>query len=423
MTLELNREPAIESPARHSGESLAAGLSCFRCRNFIPHPNVATQLLCDCGGPFLQQYHLDRLKRTDRALLRARPWVLWRYRELLPVIDTARICSLSEGGTPLLALRSTGDALGVPNLALKDEGRNPTGTFKARGASVAVSRLAELGLKVLAMPTVGSGGSAWSAYGAKAGLEIVVGLPSLGDLPVIAALEAAAYAARVRTCPGHITEAFKAFRAYATEKGIPVVGAFLEPYRIEGEKTIGYEIAEQYAWRPPDWIVWPTGGAVGLVGLAKAFRELQELHWLDGGFPGLIAVQVEGCSPLVDLIMRTGTSEPQGVARTESVAPGITVPNQPFSDLVLDIKHDFRLLGAAVSDDDILSQMAAVATREGVLLSPEGAAGIAAVRSLRAAGAIKADASVVVVNTATGLRYPHVLERLHSRYGASALAG
>jgi threonine synthase len=406
--------------ATRPGRSLAAGLSCFRCKKAIPQQDVATQLLCECGGPLLQNYDLGRLTKRDRESLRARPWGLWRYREVLPVMDSARIVSLSEGGTPLISLNATGAAVGVRKLVLKDEGRNPTGTFKARGASVAVSRLAELGLKALAMPTVGSGGSAWSAYGARAGLKVLVGLPSEGNLPVIASLEAGTYGAGVMKFAGHITEAFRDFRAYATHNGIPVVGAFLEPYRLEGEKTIGYEIAEEFHWRPPDWIVWPTGGAVGLVGLARAFRELRELHWLDGPAPGLIVVQVEGCSPLVDLMM--GTGDGRSVARSESVAPGITVPGQPFRDLVLDIKNDFRVLGAAVADTDTLDTIAQVGADEGVLLSPEGAAGVAAVRMLRGSGAIREDASVVVVNTATGLRYPHLLETLQKRRSASPVA-
>jgi threonine synthase len=368
--------------------------------------------MCQCGGPLLQTYDLGRLSRADRKALQTRPSGLWRYRELLPVVDDANICTLAEGGTPILRLNRTGESIGVRNLFIKDEGRNPTGTFKARGATVGVSRLAELGLRTLAMPTVGSGGSAWSAYGARAGIKVLVGLPSEGDLPVVGALEAKAYAADVTELPGHIAEAFAAFRAYAPTQGASVVGAFLEPYRLEGEKTIGYEIAEQFEWCAPDWIVWPTGGGVGLVGLAKAFRELQEIDWLEGRLPGLIAVQVEGCSPIVDAIASPGQNERATVTRSESIAPGITVPNQSFTDLVLGICSGFTLLGAAPSDEDILECIKQVAACEGILLSPEGAAAIAAVRALRARGAIAADARVVAVNTATGLRYPHILELL-----------
>jgi threonine synthase len=333
---------------------------------------------------------------------------MWRYRELLPVIDAKNICSLGEGGTPIVELRATAESLDTPKLFLKDEGRNPTGSFKARGASVAVSRLAELGFVHLAMPTVGSGGSAWSAYAARAGLEMTVGLPERGNLPVIGLMEPDAYGARVVRCPGHIAEAFKTFRSYATTEGLSVVGAFLEPYRLEGEKTIGYEIAEQFDWRPPDWIVWPTGGGVGFIGLAKAFRELRDTGWLDGELPGLVVVQAEGCAPVVDVV--SGMSAGQNITRHESIAPGITVPNQSFPDLMSDVMRDFRVLGSAVPDEQVLSEIRYVSSRDGLLLSPEGAAGIAGIRALRATQAIGRDESVVVINTATGLRYPHLLK-------------
>ena len=390
--------------------SMASGLRCFRCERFIAQKDVKTELLCECGGPLLQQYELSRLSRGDREALKARPWGLWRYRELLPVEDKAHIVSLCEGGTPLIELPAMGDALDVRQLAVKDEGRNPTGTFKARGASVGVSRLAELGVKLIAMPTVGSGGSAWSAYAAKARIDILVGLPQEGNLPAIAPVEAALYGAGVVKVPGYITDAFKTFRAQAAEKGATVAGAFLEPYRLEGEKTIGYEIAEQFAWSAPDWIVWPTGGGVGLVGLAKAFRELKELGWLEGPFPGFVSVQVAGCSPVVDMIM--GPSNNAAPRHLDTVAPGIAVPTQPFGDLLRGMTEGFRMLGAAVSDREILADLTQVARQEGVLLSPEGAAGVAAVRTLRARKLMSPGSSVVVVNTATGLRYPEVLSRL-----------
>ena len=356
----------------------------------------------------LQQYDLAQLTQQDRDAVAMRPWDMWRYRELLPVIDAKNICSLSEGGTPMVRLKATAESLVAPTLVVKDEGRNPTGSFKARGASVAVSRLAELGLTELAMPTVGSGGSAWSAYAARAGIEMTVGLPEQGDLPAIGLIEPDAYGARVVRCPGHIAEAFKAFRSYATEEHISVVGAFLEPYRLEGEKTIGYEIAEQFGWRAPDWIVWPTGGGVGFIGLAKAFRELRDAGWLYGKLPGLVVVQAEGCAPVVNLVM--GPTARQCITRHQSVAPGITVPNQSFPDLMSDVTRDFRVLGAAVSDEQVLQEIRYVASHDGLLLSPEGAAGIAAVRALHASQAIRSEESIVVINTATGLRYPHLLK-------------
>jgi len=402
MGSHLGAEPLREARSR------ACGLTCFRCGAFVAQQDARAHLVCACGGPLLQQYDVEGLTRADRDAVSSRPAGLWRYRELLPVAEARNICSLSEGGTPIIELPATAQALRCPGLSLKDEGRNPTGSFKARGASVGVSRLVELGLTSLAMPTVGSGGSAWSAYAAKAGIRMIVGLPEEGSLPGIGYMEPASYGAQVLRCPGHIAEAFKAFRAHATEAGFSVVGAFLEPYRLEGEKTIGYEIAEQFDWRAPNWIVWPTGGGVGLIGLAKAFRELRDAGWLEGPLPGLVAVQAEGCAPVVDLMR--GTTDGQRITRHESIAPGITVPNQSFPDLMLDTTRDFRVLGAAVADADVLGELRFVAKHDGLLLSPEGAAGIAAVRALRDEGAIATTDSVVVVNTATGLRYPHLLD-------------
>lgn len=396
--------------SEHQSMSVAAGLMCFRCESRVPQDDLHQHLRCGCGGPLLQQYALERIDRTRRHELAGRPRGIWRYREFLPVIDDGHIYTLAEGDTPLIKLPSTGREAGLLQLIVKDEGRNPTGTFKARGASVGISRLAELGYERLAMPTVGSGGSAWSAYAARAGLRLLVGLPSQGGIPAIGPLEAAGYGGDVHTFPGHTAKAFRSFRSFAEAQGAPVVGAFLEPYRLEGEKTIGYEIAEQFHWQPPDWIVWPTGGGVGLVGLAKAFSELEQVGWLDGPRPGLIAVQVEGCAPIVDMIAGNGLLEARAAIRTESIAPGITVPDQPFADLVVGMGRQQSLLAAAVSEDDILKEIASVAVNDGLLLSPEGAAGVAAAKNLSASGQIAADTSVVVVNTASGLRYPHVLE-------------
>lgn len=394
---------ALFAAPRRGGDGRVAGLLCARCKTLHAQELAPQLLTCTCGGPLLQQYDLSGL---DRELLSQRPWEMWRYRELLPVLDDAAILTLSEGGTPLVELRRESASIGLRSLLVKDEGRNPTGSFKARGASVGVSRLAELGVRVVAMPTIGNGGSAWSAYAARAGIAVVVGLPSGDGIPPIAAHEARLYGADVTEFAADIRGAFATFRRQAEDRRIPLAGAFLEPYRLEGEKTIGFEIAEQFAWRPPDWIVWPTGGAVGLAGLAKAFDELDELGWLGGPRPGLVAVQLEGCSPLVDAISGGAGS----VRRTESIAPGITVPDQPFADAVLDICSGYDLRGAAVSEDEIREQLRRTAAEEGFLLSPEGAAAVAAVRMLRDDETISADSTVVAVNTANSLRYPNVFD-------------
>jgi threonine synthase len=365
--------------------------------------------MCTCGGPLLQEYELTPMSALERDQLAALPFNVWRYRRWLPVADDDRIVTLGEGGTPLIPLRKLGPAIGLSNASIKDEGRNPTGTFKARGASVAVSRLGELGYRKLAMPTVGSGGSAWSAYASRAGIQILVGLPDQQDLPVLGALESAAYGAEVVHVEGRLAEAFPRFRREAEEQGATPVGAFQEPYRLEGEKTIGYEIADELGWSAPDWIVWPTGGAVGLVGLAKAFLELEALSLTKGKRPGLIAVQVEGCSPLVDALQSGKERCDYKASVLESIAPGITVSNQAFDDLILPMIRQFPVHGATADESAIRRFMREVARTEGLLISPEGAAAVAAAAQLREGGLISATDTVVIVNTATGLRYPHLL--------------
>lgn len=365
--------------------------------------------MCDCGGPLLQQYDLRPVTATEREDLARRPFNLWRYREWLPVEDGANIVSLQEGGTPLIDLHRVGALIGLRNAFVKDEGRNPTGTFKVRGASVAVSRLVELGYRKLGMPTVGSGGCAWSAYSGRAGIEILVGLPTQDGLPELGVLEATAYGARVMQLAGHMAEAFPRFRKYAEDQGALPVGAFQEPYRLEGEKTVAYEIADQLGWSSPDWIVWPTGGAVGLVGLAKAFLELEATGLVRGPRPGLVAVQIAGCAPLVDAL-QTGKETCDYQAEVfESIAPGITVSKQSFDDLILRMVRQFPIQGVTVTEAEIRTQMRQVSTREGLLISPEGAAAVAATAKLREGGVLAEADRVVIVNTATGLRYPKLL--------------
>ena len=389
-------------------QTRATNLSCHRCGSSL-ESDLRSPLMCECGGPLLQQYDLHPVSSAERESLARRPFNLWRYREWLPVQEAASIVSLQEGGTPLIELPSLGPLLGLRNAVIKDEGRNPTGTFKVRGASVAVSRLVELGYRKLGMPTVGSGGCAWSAYASRAGIGILVGIPNQEGLPELGLLEATAYGARVMQLEGHMAEAFPRFRTYAQDQGALPVGAFQEPYRLEGEKTVANEIADQLGWSAPDWIVWPTGGAVGLVGLAKAFLELEAVGLTRGPRPGLVAVQIEGCAPLVDALQTGKESCDYRAEIFESIAPGITVSKQSFDDLILPMIRQFPIQGVTVTEAQIRVQMHQVATREGLLISPEGAAAVAAAAKLREGGAIADADRVVIVNTASGLRYPKLL--------------
>lgn len=386
-------------------------LSCRRCGNEIADEH-SRLLTCPCGGPLTQEYRLDELAPDARAELAGLPFGVWRYRRFLPVRDARSVVSLGEGGTPLVPMPRLGGALGVPELLVKEEGRNPTGTFKARGATVAVSRFAELGFRSLAMPSVGSGGSAWSAYAARAGLTMHVGLPD-SPIPAIGRCEPAAYGAEVTTWPanGRTAEAFARFRAHAEEVGAAYAGAFQEPYRLEGEKTIGFELADQLGWRCPDWVVWPTGGAVGLAGLAKSFAEMTRAGLVDGQGPTVVSVQHAGCAPIADaLVEDTPVTRPREA--TTGIAPGVWVEAPAYDDVVLELVRQLPAVGVGVEDDDIRRAMREAAHEEGVLLGPEGGAALAAVRRLCADGRIRDGDTVVIVNTATGLRYPPLVEEV-----------
>ena len=367
------------------------------------------QGLCSCGSPLLARYDLGQAARVDRADIARRPADLWRYHELLPVSAAARVVSLGEGMTPLLALPRLGRALGVPGLLMKDEGLIPTGTFKARGASVGVSRAAELGVAGLAMATNGNAGAAWAAYAARAGLPTLIVMAA--DAPAINRAECRAAGAELRVPGGGLAEAARVVAAEVPARpGYQDVSTLKEPYRIEGKKTMGFEIAEQLGWRLPDVIVYPTGGGVGIIGIYKAIRELRELGWIGGRLPRLVAVQASGCAPIVKAFAsRAAESEPWPNPRT--VAFGITVPKALGDFLVLDALYATGGTAIAVDDEALLADQRTTAQLEGALRCPEGAACVTGVRALRATGWLSGDEEVVVLNTGTGLKYPHTMPR------------
>jgi threonine synthase len=315
--------------------------------------------------------------------------------------------SLGEGMTPLLPLPRLGTALGVPNLLMKDEGLVPTGTFKARGAAVGVSRAAELGVTGVAMATNGNAGAAWSVYAARAGLASLVVMPD--GAPDITYAECAAAGAEVYLIDGVIGDAARVVAGQVPGRpGYQDVSTLREPYRIEGKKTMGYEIAEQLGWRTPGVIVYPTGGGVGLIGIYKALLELRELGWLDAEPPRLVAVQATGCAPIVTAFERGAThSEPWPEPRT--VAFGITVAKALGDFLVLDALYATGGTAIAVEDEALLADQRETARLEGCVICPEGAACVTAVRRLRESGWLGGDDEVVILNTGTGLKYPATL--------------
>lgn len=328
---------------------------------------------------------------------------MWRWRELLPVRSGENIVTLGEGETPLLPVRRLGKRHGASHLFVKDEGGNPTGSFKARGFSAAISRAVELGVRHAATPSAGNAGAALAAYGAAAGISTAVFMPE--DAPLINRVEATVYGADVHLVRGLISDAGKIVRELAPSRGWFDVSTMKEPYRVEGKKTMGFEIAEQFDWSLPDAIVYPTGGGTGLVGMWKAFDELEGLGWIGAERPRMIAVQASGCAPVVKAFEeRKETAEFWKDAATE--AAGLRVP-LPFADsLLLQIVRASRGTAVAVSDGEILDAMKDLASLEGVFASPEGAATYSAYKRLAESGFLKREDRVVLFNTGTGLKYP-----------------
>ncbi len=378
-------------------------LECPRCGDTLD----ATRLQGVCpadGSPLLARYDLDAV-RVGPGDVAGRPPDLWRYHELLPVTAPEQVVTLGEGMTPLLAAPALGAALGVPRLLIKDEGLLPTGSFKARGAAAGVSRARELGASALAMPTNGNAGAAWAAYAARAGLPMLVAMPT--GAPAITRAECVATGADLRLVDGLISDAGRliAEGTAASSRGWTDVATLKEPYRIEGKKTMGYEIAEQLGWRMPDVIVYPTGGGVGLIGIHKALLELSALGWVSGPLPRLVSVQATGCAPIVRAF-EAGASTSEAWVDARTVAFGITVPKALGDFLVLDAVRATGGTAVAVDDDELLADVALTGRLEGMFVCPEGAAAVSAVRRLRTSGWLGADDEVVVLNTGAGVLYP-----------------
>jgi threonine synthase len=368
----------------------------------------AVQGVSDAGKPLLARYDLERVAATvTREEIASRPPTLWRYHEVLPVRGEANIVSLGEGMTPLIPIPSYGGQIGLPGLLMKDEGLLPTGTFKARGAAVGVSRAAELGVKGVAMPTNGNAGAAWAAYAARAGLKSLIAMPS--GAPAITRAECVVAGAELYLVDGLIGDAGRLVNAAVRSRAdYQEVSTLREPYRIEGKKTMGYEIAEQLGWRLPDVILYPAGGGVGLIGIYKAIQEMRALGWIGPDLPRLVAVQADGCAPIVRA-WQAGTTESEPFPNARTVAFGITVPKALGDFLVLDAVRSTGGIAISVSDSELCAEQHAMATAEGAFICPEGAACLAAARQLREAGWLADNDSVVVLNTGMGLKYPEMI--------------
>jgi threonine synthase len=383
-------------------------LECPRCG--AGHDAHRPQNLCACGSPLLGRYDLDAAGRAvDPHAFAARSADLWRYRELLPVGDDAAVVTLGEGFTPLLPVPGYGAAIGVPRLLVKDEGLVPTGSFKARGAAVGVSRAKELGIRHVAMPTNGNAGAAWATYAARAGIRASICMPV--GAPSITRRECVAAGAELSLVDGLIGDAGRVIADLVAASGGNVfdVSTLKEPYRVEGKKTMGLEIVEQLGWRVPDVIVYPTGGGVGLIGIDKALTELRGLGWIGDRVPRLVAVQSSGCAPIVRAF-HAGATRVEPWVDAGTVAFGINVPAPLGDELVLTALTRSGGTAIAVDDADLLADLRAFAAREGLLLCPEGAAALTATRLLRERGWLREDDEVVVLNTGAGMKYPSTVD-------------
>jgi threonine synthase len=332
---------------------------------------------------------------------------MWRYHEILPVRDPRHILTLGEGGTPVLPASRVAARFGFKALWMKDEGQNPTGTFKARGLSAAASRALELGIRAVAIPTAGNAGAALAAYAARGGLEAHIVMPQ--DTPRVNQVEAALYSARVYRINGLIDDAGKMVREMAEKRGWFDLSTLREPYRLEGKKTMGYEIAEQLNWRLPDVIVYPTGGGTGLLGIWKAFDEMATLGWIGSRRPRMVVVQAAGCAPIVRAF-EAGRTTAERFENAHTIASGLRVPGAVADYLILKVIRDSGGTAVTVTDDELLAGMRDLASTEGVLTAPEAAATLAALPKLYDAGALSAGETVMLVLTGAGLKYTDIVE-------------
>ncbi|MBZ5603791.1 MAG: threonine synthase [Acidobacteriia bacterium] len=376
-------------------------LECSVCAKRYEAGKVAN--LCECGGPLLVRYDLQKAKESwSRDWIPNGPSSMWRYAPVLPVSKPAAITSLGEGMTPLIHTKRLGARLGANDLWVKDEGVNPTGSFKARGLSCAISMCVELGITKVAIPSAGNAAGAMSAYAAAAGIEAYIFMPR--DVPQANFIECCATGAKVTLVDGLISDAGKMVASRKDAEGWFDISTLKEPYRIEGKKTMGYEVAEQFRWQLPDAIFYPCGGGVGMIGMWKAFAEMETMGWIGPKRPKMIAVQAEGCAPIVKAFDE-GKSKSEFFEHAETVASGLRVPKALGDFLVLNAVRESGGAAVAVSDDDMIQAGVELATDEGIFAAPEGGACIAALKKLLASGLLKSNEHIVIYNTGTGLKY------------------
>ncbi len=389
-------------------------LECSRCGRAFD-ANQA-QNVCECGGPLLVKYDLANIaaawKRSD---LRDALPSMWRYAPVLPA-ELGEAITLQEGWTPLMQARALGQGIGAEDLWIKDEGRNPTGSFKARGLSCAVTMAKKFGVRKLAIPSAGNAASALAAYAAAGGLEAHIFMPR--DVPQANFIECKSFGANVTLIDGLISDCARVVAERREREGWFDISTLKEPYRIEGKKTMGYEVAEQFGWHLPDAIFYPCGGGVGLIGMWKAFAELEELGWVGNRRPKMISVQAAGCQPITRAF-EENTEASVFWNDAHTVASGLRVPKALGDFLVLRAIRESKGTAISIADEEILDATLELAEREGIFAAPEGGACVAAARRLLQTGFLKSQDRIVLFNTGSGLKYLEAFSTRFSRQGAS----
>jgi threonine synthase len=379
--------------------SLLKELKCPECETI--HDVTAVNTVCiNCASTLFAEYNLNT--SISRDILLGRPATMWRYKEFLPVIDEKHIVTLGEGFTPILPVKNLKKFTGDNEVLWKDESGNPTGSFKARGISAAVSKAKELGIQSIATPTAGNAGGALAAYAASAGIQAIVYMPR--QTPQVFKDECRLYGAELVEIDGNISDCGKLVNEHALINGWFQVSTLKEPYRLEGKKTMGYEIAEQFNWQLPDVIFYPTGGGTGLIGIWKAFNELEQLGWIGSKRPRMVAVQSESCDGIVKAF-HANKAVSEFVDGGFTIANGLRVP-KPYADrVILRVLRESNGTAITISDEEMSSALKEIARSEGMLIAPEGAALWQAYKRLKASQWIQPEEKVLLINTGSGYKY------------------
>ncbi len=381
-------------------QSLLTNLACSQCGKLYNSHKLQTFSPC-CTKPLLANYQLENA--PSKEVLKGRPLNMWRYKELLPLLDEERKVSLGEGFTPILKIEKAAGKYGFTNVSVKDEAMNPTGSFKARGLSMAISKANEFEVTECIIPTAGNAGGAMSAYCAKAGMKATVVMPAI--TPSIFKMECTIHGADVIELEGLISDCGKKVAEMKLITGAFDISTMKEPYRLEGKKTMGYEIAEQSDWKLPDVIIYPAGGGTGLIGIWKAFKEMQEMGWITGPLPKMVAVQSANCQPVVKAYDDTMNIKNSYTKAKSSLAYGLAVPNSFGHDLLMKTIEESNGMAVAVSEEEIVAGVYELAHEEGLLVCPEGAATWKAMIKMKEAGHLTGRENILLMNTGSAYKY------------------